>query len=342
MKSFIVAGLVATAAAMPQSSSGSECPASANGKFTITTVKTADSPSKRGLYSRQLSGVLTMSLKDGKLTDQAGRDGYIASNYQFQFDAPPQANAITTDGFGLCSNGSLSLDGSTVFYQCLSGNFYNLYSKSQGEQCLPIHIQAVMGAPSSGVSQIPDGQPQASTPGSAPPVTQIPDGQPQASAPATAPPVMQIPDGQPQASAPASPPVTQIPDGQPQASAPAPAPAVTQIPDGQPQAPAPQPPVTQIPDGQPQAPAPQPPVLNVTTTLIPAPATSAPAVTQISDGQPQVTAPPAPAPPATQPVNNHSATATIPPVPEFTGAATTTTISLGVLAAGFFAIFSFL
>jgi hypothetical protein len=311
MKSFVVAGLVAAVAALPQAASDAQCAASADGKFTITTIEATSTPSKRDLYQRQLSGVLTMTLKDGKLTDQAGRDGYIASNYQFQFDGPVQAGALETEGFGLCSNGSLSLKGSTLWYSCKSGSFYNLYSKSIGDQCIPTHIQAVMGDQNSGVSQIPDGQPQASTPA----VTQISDGQPQASAPA----VTQISDGQPQASAPAPPPpVTQISDGQPQASAPASAP-----------------PVTQISDGQPQASAPQPPAPTATSEYLSE--TSAPVVSQISDGQPQVSAPP-----ATAPVSNHTGNATTPPIPEFTSAAATTAVSFGILVSSFFALFSFL
>ena len=65
------------------------------------------------------------------------------------------------------------------------------------------------------VSEISDGQPQAST---AAPISQISDGQPQAP---TATPVSQISDGQPQA--PTGTPVTQISDGQPQATATSPA-----------------------------------------------------------------------------------------------------------------------
>jgi hypothetical protein len=69
------------------------------------------------------------------------------------------------------------------------------------------------------VSQIPDGQIQASTAAATgAPVSQIPDGQIQAStaAASTAAPVSQIPDGQIQA-APTQSAVQQIPDGQIQA-----------------------------------------------------------------------------------------------------------------------------
>lgn len=83
MKSFIVAGLVVAATALPQAASGSECAASVDGTFTITTVKAPEAEKKRALARRQLDGILTMTLKDGVLKDQAGREGYIASNYQY-------------------------------------------------------------------------------------------------------------------------------------------------------------------------------------------------------------------------------------------------------------------
>jgi len=78
------------------------------------------------------------------LTDSAGRTGYIAANYQFQFDKPPQAGAIYTAGFTVCGNGSLALGGSNVFWQCLSGNFYNLYDRKWAAQCSPVTIESLM------------------------------------------------------------------------------------------------------------------------------------------------------------------------------------------------------
>lgn len=91
------------------------------------------------------NGVLEIKLNNGVLTDSQNRIGYIASNSQFQFDGPPQAGAIYTAGWSLCSNGSLALGGSTTFYQCLSGNFYNLYYRNvlNAGQCTPIQIEAV-------------------------------------------------------------------------------------------------------------------------------------------------------------------------------------------------------
>jgi hypothetical protein len=96
-----------------------------------------------GLVACRTSSSLEISLKNGILTDSAGRTGYIASNYQFQFDKPPQAGAIYTAGFSLCANGSLALGGSNVFWQCLSGNFYNLYDRYWAAQCSPIIIELV-------------------------------------------------------------------------------------------------------------------------------------------------------------------------------------------------------
>jgi hypothetical protein len=80
MKSFAVLGLAAAAAALPQASSPAGCSSSTDGTFQISTVNVTNS--KRSLEARQLSGVLTLSLTDGVLKDQAGRQGYIAANYQ--------------------------------------------------------------------------------------------------------------------------------------------------------------------------------------------------------------------------------------------------------------------
>lgn len=199
-----------------------------------------------------------MSLNGGTLRDSQGRTGYIASNYQFQFDDPPQAGALATDGFSMCS-GRLALAGSTTFYRCLSGTFYNLYSQSWAPQCEPVTIVPVPcdAGPSTGDGGSGGGG------GSVPPgttlvpttlVTVLSDGQPQVVS--TEVPLCQIGDGQvqgqtgPCASAPrppapsASPAVCQIGDGQVQGqtgpceSAPpapeaSPSPEVCQIGDGQ-------------------------------------------------------------------------------------------------------------
>jgi hypothetical protein len=105
---------------------------------------------------------LEITLKDGVLTDSKDRTGYIAANNQFQFDGPAQTGAIYTAGWSACGNGSLALGGTTVFFQCLSGDFYNLYDKSTGQQCNEVHINIVKSdaASTGAASQLPDGQPQ--------------------------------------------------------------------------------------------------------------------------------------------------------------------------------------
>ncbi|CAL9736343.1 cell wall mannoprotein Cis3p [Monosporozyma servazzii] len=90
------------------------------------------------------SGTLQLTLKDGLLTDNKDRVGSIVSNRQFQFDGPtPQAGAIYAAGWSITSEGNLALGDQDVFYQCLSGDFYNLYDQHIAEQCSPIHLEVV-------------------------------------------------------------------------------------------------------------------------------------------------------------------------------------------------------
>ncbi|KAF2636452.1 covalently-linked cell wall protein [Massarina eburnea CBS 473.64] len=269
MKFFIALALAGSTLAMPQASS-SACSDSKSGTFNLQISNVT--ASKRSMEKRQADGALKVTLDGGVLKDQAGRTGSIVANHQFQFDNPVQGDAIATSGFGVCNNGTITHDGSAIWYQCLSGTFYNLYDESIGQHCSAIYISAVSGS-SAPVTQISDGQPGAST---QVPISQISDGQPQA--PTSGPVISQISDGQPQAPT-GGPVVSQISDGQPQAPTGSPGPIISQISDGQPQAPtsyAPGPIISQISDGQPQAP---------TSVVTPAP--TAPVVTQISDGQPQ-------------------------------------------------------
>lgn len=96
-----------------------------------------------GRVACQESTSLELKLDGGVLTDAMNRTGYIASNRQLQFDDPPQTGAIYTAGFSLCSNGSVALGGTTTFYQCRSGGFYNLYDESIASYCEPVTINAV-------------------------------------------------------------------------------------------------------------------------------------------------------------------------------------------------------
>ncbi|KAH7027930.1 uncharacterized protein B0I36DRAFT_385853 [Microdochium trichocladiopsis] len=256
----------------PSGGPPSGCSTSYDGTFEITIGQAPSA--KRDLEERatcgSTAGSLIVSLKNGNLLDAQKRTGYIAANYQFQFDGPAQTGAIYTSGFSVCQDNSLALGSSKTWYRCLSGDFYNLYDRNWAPQCEKVSILIMPctgsggGAGSGGnvvgttmvpttvVTQLGDGQPQVVSTMVPKPITQISDGQVQAPPGA---PVTQISDGQvqapsPIATKPAGPPVSQISDGQVQAPTHAP---VTQISDGQVQAPTGAP-VTQISDGQIQAP----------------------------------------------------------------------------------------
>ncbi|KAK6454646.1 uncharacterized protein RJT20DRAFT_130837 [Scheffersomyces xylosifermentans] len=88
---------------------------------------------------------LVATLKGGVLRDAKGRIGAIVANQQFQFDGPPpQAGTIYAAGWSVVPDSKggfqLALGDQTTFYQCLSGDFYNLYDKSIGAQCAKIEI----------------------------------------------------------------------------------------------------------------------------------------------------------------------------------------------------------
>ncbi|AJR71351.1 Hsp150p [Saccharomyces cerevisiae YJM1447] len=94
--------------------------------------------------SCKTSGTLEMNLKGGILTDGKGRIGSIVANRQFQFDGPPpQAGAIYAAGWSITPDGNLAIGDNDIFYQCLSGTFYNLYDEHIGSQCTPVHLEAI-------------------------------------------------------------------------------------------------------------------------------------------------------------------------------------------------------
>jgi hypothetical protein len=129
-----------------------------------------------------------MSLSNGILKDSKGRTGYIAANSQFQFDAPPQTGAVYTSGWSVCANGTLAIGDDAIFYQCLSGTFYNLYEFNDAAQCSQVYIDVIGGGSSAVATESSDGQPAASTQASGLAGQQT-DGQP------TETPVSQISDG---------------------------------------------------------------------------------------------------------------------------------------------------
>ncbi|RPA85106.1 hypothetical protein BJ508DRAFT_205508, partial [Ascobolus immersus RN42] len=87
---------------------------------------------------------LNLVLDNGVLRDNLGRQGYIASNGQLQFDEPPQENALVTEGFTICQDtGRLMLLGEDTFYSCLSGDFSNIYDRKIAPQCVPVYVQVI-------------------------------------------------------------------------------------------------------------------------------------------------------------------------------------------------------
>lgn len=142
------------------------------------SASTIELPSPRvSLVSCLTNSTLRLTLSDGGvLRDSRNRTGYIAANYQFQFDGPPQAGAVYTAGWSVCpvsglsssgtgnvvddgaaaagdsdvDNGdsgegqlTLALGGNTTFWQCLSGDFYNLYTEDWAAQCSPVQLRVV-------------------------------------------------------------------------------------------------------------------------------------------------------------------------------------------------------
>ncbi|KAK4238131.1 hypothetical protein C8A03DRAFT_33876 [Achaetomium macrosporum] len=219
----------------PKGDAPEGCVVTAQGKFEISIMEISNT-SKRELALEKRNtcggeGILTLQLSDTVLTDSHMRTGYIASNYQFQFDAPPQAGAIYTAGFSICANGSLAFGPSTIFWRCRSGTFWNLYDRWFAEQCEPVEVVALPcdenDTPSSDqgsvvgteivtttiVSPLNDGQPQVIITTMAILICQIGDGQVQVhTTPCTGalttprdtytvPPVSQYSDGQIQVTA---------------------------------------------------------------------------------------------------------------------------------------------
>jgi hypothetical protein len=136
-------GCTITSTAKPVSTISEGQPQAPTAVVDATSSAQAASSTPYELVACRTKSSLEMSLSNGILTDSLGRTGYIAANYQFQFDKPPQAGAIYTAGFSVCANGSLALGGSNVWWQCLSGNFYNLYDRHWAAQCSPITIESL-------------------------------------------------------------------------------------------------------------------------------------------------------------------------------------------------------
>ncbi|KAI0835009.1 hypothetical protein F5Y06DRAFT_277149 [Hypoxylon sp. FL0890] len=183
----------------PTGAAPAGCTGSFDGKFEITVAEVTEKrsisqPEKRAECGSD--GVLVSTLKDGTILDAKDRTGYIASNFQFQFDAPAQAGALYTSGFSICQDNILALGDNKTFYRCLSGDFYNLYDRDWAAQCSPVSIIAVPCGADDPASQVPDGQVVGTSVVQTTIVTALPDGQPQVVTTTVPVPICQIGDGQ--------------------------------------------------------------------------------------------------------------------------------------------------
>ncbi|KAK7705623.1 hypothetical protein SLS64_007990 [Diaporthe eres] len=245
----LVAGQGVTSAISPEASAPASCVASYPGTFEITVAKVEGAVKRdtNAIAKRNdcaTDGILVATLENGVLKDSQSRTGYIAANYQFQFDQPAQTGAIFTAGFSACGNGSLALGGSAVFYECASGDFFNLYDRSWAPQCSPVEILIMECGGNAG--EVGDGQVVGTEIVTTTIVSALSDGQPQVRTTTTGVPlcqVSQIADGQlqvgttPCASITTTPvatstpvPVSQQSDGQIQVTPPASVPTVTNAP----------------------------------------------------------------------------------------------------------------
>lgn len=103
----------------------------------------ADSPVV--YQSCRTSYPLAISIEDGILRDEENRIGSIVGSRQFQFDGPdtPQYGTIYAAGWSITNKGQLALGNTTKFYQCASGDFFNLYDQSIGFPCDPVVFDVV-------------------------------------------------------------------------------------------------------------------------------------------------------------------------------------------------------
>ncbi|CAR29844.1 ZYRO0G18304p [Zygosaccharomyces rouxii] len=138
-----------TSSAAPAATSGvGASPSGVNGTSAATGASNTSSEVSSSDPVRAVScknnGTLGVTLNDGVLTDTKGRIGSIVSNHQFQFDGPPpQAGAIYAGGWSISQEGNLAIGDVETFYQCLSGNFYNIYDENIGDQCHPVHLEVI-------------------------------------------------------------------------------------------------------------------------------------------------------------------------------------------------------
>ena len=115
-----------------------------DGQVQATGAPAANGSSSAIPQACSTENSLIMSLKKSMLTDSHGRVGAIVANRQFQFDGPPpQAGSIYAAGWSITKDGNLALGDSDKFYQCASGDFYNLYDQNVAHQCAEVKLSII-------------------------------------------------------------------------------------------------------------------------------------------------------------------------------------------------------
>lgn len=150
--SAIVLGFASVAAAVssytgttisPTAPAPAGCTGTYSGSFELGITKISAASKLKRQSESNVTDALVITLNNGVLQDNEGRIGYIASNEQFQFNTNGQAGEKYTAGFSVCANNTLALGGSAVWYECLSGSFYNIYDANWAAQCMPVLLDVI-------------------------------------------------------------------------------------------------------------------------------------------------------------------------------------------------------
>ena len=69
----------------------------------------------------------------------------ISADYQLHYGPDAEIGALETDGFSLCSNGSLAHQLDTTWYFCSNGSNYNIFARNVSPANCVLAFQAVLG-----------------------------------------------------------------------------------------------------------------------------------------------------------------------------------------------------
>ena len=143
-----VSGVITAELAGPAPSG---CNSSYTGPFHLALGAAPDN-------NEQRRDILVAHLSQGVLQDSHGGIGTIASNRQFQFQSPPQEDAVYTNGWSVCKNGSIALGGSNVFYTCPKDGSRNVFDRIVDSKCQEARVNIFTTGSVAPVSEFIDGQ----------------------------------------------------------------------------------------------------------------------------------------------------------------------------------------